>query len=224
MVSGLNLSCEHINLGGIKELREENENLLEDATFLKKQLQECKTNNKKLKIALSKSHNQYEKLIVEARKQGKVIPDELVDREHINLGIGLNLNETAETYEQHTEEQFTNEYIQKPFTERNDDTVEGELEKGSDTGSKKLTVNTFPLKTEDVTKIDYFLTELFQSGKSKEQIKVELKRFLEDTHMRRERVLELYKNSLKKKLKQKEAFEFAQNRMIYIFNQYSICK
>ena len=41
---------------------------------------------------MSKSHNQYEQLIAEAKKQGKQIPEELIDRESYSLNEGLGVD------------------------------------------------------------------------------------------------------------------------------------
>ena len=90
-----------------------------------------------------------------------------------------------------------------------------EAENQSHAESQKMTVNTFPLKTEDVTKIDYYLTELFESGRSKQQIMIEVRRFLENNQLRRERVLELYKSTLNKKKRQKALYKSIQDRNIF---------
>jgi hypothetical protein len=79
------------------------------------------------------------------------------------------------------------------------------------TSSKKITLNTFPLKTEDVTKIDYFLTTLLQTPNStfriltivtNSQILAEISQFCKMNEMRRQQILNLYK----KKLRQKQKF------------------
>ena len=88
--------------------------------------------------------------------------------------------------------------------------INKEKKKISDTQSRisrKMMVNTVPLKTEDVTKIDYFLNELFESGKSKEEILKEVKIFCEENQMRRNKILEIHRRTLQRKKKMKIKYE-----------------
>lgn len=68
-------------------------------------------------------------------------------------------------------------------------------------------MNTFPLKTEDVTKIDYFLNELFQSGMNKQEILNEVNKFCQENKMRRDRILEMHRRILDRKKKLKANYE-----------------
>jgi chromosome segregation ATPase len=71
----------------VTDLKQVKEELHDDSKFLKDQLKECKVNNTKLKIGLSKSHNKYENLLNEAKNQNKTLPIEMIKKDQINLGI-----------------------------------------------------------------------------------------------------------------------------------------
>lgn len=71
----------------VADLKQEQMELTDDSKFLKDQLKECKANNMKLKIGLSKSHNKYDNLINEAKKQNMTLPDEMIEKDHMNLGL-----------------------------------------------------------------------------------------------------------------------------------------
>jgi hypothetical protein len=181
----------------IGDLKLENQELEDDAKFLKDQLKECKTNNMKLKVALSKSHNKYDTLVSEAKRQNKTLPAELMDREQYSLGIDF---QPEESLGQNTISLMQEEQKQQSTDLSPDELLKTEQESKM---SKKVTVNTFPLKTEDVTKIDYFLTDLFESGKTKQEILSEISKFCAENQLRREKILEMHKRILQKKKKQK---------------------
>lgn len=77
----------------LTDIKLENEELEDDAKFLKHQLKEGKAANTKLKVALSKSHNKYDSLIREARILNKQIPKDLIDRDPYNLGIDITVED-----------------------------------------------------------------------------------------------------------------------------------
>jgi DNA-binding protein Fis len=80
-------------------------------------------------------------------------------------------------------------------------------EQDSKMTNKRVIMNTLPLKTEDVTKIDFFLNELFQSGKNKQQILDEVNKFCADNQIRREKILEMHRRTLDRKKKLKAHYE-----------------
>jgi len=151
----------------------------------------------KLKVALSKSHNKYESLIGEAQQHNKALPSELVDQE--NFHLGLDSLQKDKTVEDNKLEEFKNQ---------NSNQTDSQFADEQDTqNSKKMTVNTFPLKTEDVTKVDFFLTELFESGMSKNEILAEVSKFCKENKTRREKILQSYKSTLVKKKRTKAQYE-----------------
>ncbi len=75
----------------VTDLKQVQEELNDDSKFLKDQLKECKANNTKLKIGLSKSHNKYENLLNEAKNQNKTLQIEIVEKDQINIGISCKI-------------------------------------------------------------------------------------------------------------------------------------
>ena len=168
------------------DVKLENQELEDDAKFLKDQLKEGKAANTKLKVALSKSHNKYEGLIREARAMNKQIPKDLIDRDPYSLGIDFS-QEEAQTSQMESALQEESKITTDMKSPENFDSPYANYQ------VSKIPANMLPINNEDAVKIDHLLTELYESGKSKDEIIEQISRFWKENKARREKVLELHK-------------------------------
>ncbi|CAI2367398.1 unnamed protein product [Moneuplotes crassus] len=162
----------------IKDYKQEQQELFDDSRFLKMNLKQ------QLK----------DKLYEEAKELDEKVETSKESNEDL-----LQIEDQMAEEDKHELEPAQSEEPQEFHQEEYQDNVANLDEEGFSNDSKKIVMNTMPLKTEDVTKIDYILTDLFESGKSKEEILNEVKSFCIENQERRKRVLQIHRRTLERK-------------------------
>ncbi|CAI2367038.1 unnamed protein product [Moneuplotes crassus] len=167
----------------IKDYKEEQQELQDDSRFLKMNLKQL------LKDKLFEEAKELQE------KDDKISKDDSVKILKIEDEQPVEEEKTFKTKEQ--EEPQDDQQEANPEIAPHNESILEEDAKSND--SRKMVMSTMPLKTEDVTKIDYILTELFESGRPKAEILAEVRKFCLENQMRRKRVLQLHKRTLEQK-------------------------